>query len=30
MCRIGEGVVMLCIKGELGIGNIVEVVRYMR
>lgn len=30
VCRIGEGVVMLCIKGELGIGNIVEVVRYMR
>lgn len=28
-CCIGEGVVMFCIKGEFGIGNIVEVVCYM-
>lgn len=28
-CCIGEGVLMICIKGELGIGNIVEVVCYM-
>lgn len=29
VCRIVEGVFMFCIKGELGIGNIVEVVCYM-